>query len=224
MRRADWTPLVLVTASISVTVVAAVLLTTPWLRGAWDREPGPGHARRRLAETMQVWVGDVAPGVVGVLGPVWGQEGPDREHDRRLNEQLGLAQGRDLAWYHLLLFNRSEEDREIGLQDGALVIRPAGEGDPVGLTSVAALVARGEVRVAPSLAAVLRARGALSETVTVPAGWMADLLVAFERRVPLADAVQVATAAGSAFERRPMTRRDLDRLVEEPDRARIEDL
>jgi len=224
MRRADWTPLVLVTASISVTVVAAVLLTTPWLRGPWSGGPGPGHARRHLAETMQVWTGDLAPGVVGLLGPVWGQDGPDREHDRRLNEQLALPAGTELAWYHLLLFNRSEEDREVSLADGALTIRPAeGEG-PVALTSLARRVARGEARVAPSLAAVLHARGALSETVTVPAGWMADLLVAFERRVPLEEAFEVATAEGASFTRRPMTRRELDRLVEDPATTLVEDL
>ncbi len=214
----------LVTASISVTVVAVVLLTTSWLRAPWGSRPGAPHARRHLAREMQVWVGDVAPGVVGLLGPVWGEKGPDLAHDARLNEQLGLSEGRSLAWYHLLLFNRSEEARRISLADGALTIRPPDGEDRVSLRNLAGLVSRGEAEVAPSLAAVLSVRGTLSEAVEVPAGWMADLLVAFDRRVELDQAVEVATAAGAAFERRPMTRRELDDLVEDPASAQLEDL
>jgi hypothetical protein len=224
MRRADWTPLVLITASISVTVVAAVLLTTPWLRAPWGSEPGPAQERRHLADALQVWVGDVAPDVRGLLAPVWGEEEPDRAHDARLNEQLGLTGARALAWYHLLLFNRSEAPQRVSLADGALLIRPAGGASRVALRNLAGLVARGEARVAPSLAAVLTARGALSESVEVPAGWMADLLVAFDGRVPLAEAFGVATSTGSVFTRRPMTRRELDELVEDPAGPRLEDL
>lgn len=224
MRRADWTPLVLVTASISVTVVAAVLLTTPWLRAPWGNDPGPSLARRHLAGELQVWVGDVAPDVTGLLGPVWGEDEPDRAHDRRLNEQLGLSEGQGLAWYHLLLFNRSDAPQQVSLADGALVIRPVGGAGPSALRSLVGLVARGEARVAPSLASVLTARGALSEAVEIPAGWMADLLVAFDRRIPLDEAAEVATATGSAFRRRPMTRRDLEALVEDPASERLEDL
>ena len=216
--------MVLVTASISVTVVAAVLLTTPWLRAPWRTGPGPSQARRFLADEMPVWVGELEPGVLGVLGPVWGQDEPDLEHDRRLNEQLGLEAEQGLAWYHLLLFNRAEEARDVSLADGALRIRPSVGAERVELRSLAGLVARGEAQVAPSLAAVLSARGALSETVEIPAGWMADLLVAFDRHVPLGEAVEVATRQGAALEQRPMTRRDLDRLVEDPDRALLEDL
>ena len=224
MRRADWTPLVLVTASISVTVVAAVLLTTPGLRAPWGSEPGPALARRHLAGELQVWIGDVAPGVLGLLGPIWGEEKPDRAHDARLNEQLGLIGEEGLAWYHLLLFNRSDAVQRVSLADGALVIRPAQGDGRAELRSLVGLVARGEARVAPSLATVLTARGALSETVEIPGGWMADLLVAFDRRVPLDEAAEVATATGTAFRRRPMTRRDLDDLVEDPASARLEDL
>lgn len=224
MRRADWTPLVLITASISVTVVAAVLLTTPWLRAPWDSEPGPVQERRFLAEQVQVWVGDLAPGVVGLLGPVWGQIEPDRAHDTRLNQQLGLEGDGELAWYHLLLFNRSDAAQTVSLADGALTIRPPDGADPVALRSLAGLVARGEARVAPSLAAVLAARGALSETVEVPAHTMADLLVAFDRRVALDQAVDVTTRAGVSLRRRPKTRRDLDELVEDPTSAGVEDL
>ena len=53
---------------------------------------------------------------------------------------------------------------------------------------------------------------------------MADLLVAFDGHVPLAQALEVATAAGSVFTRRPMTRRELDELVEDPAGPRLEDL
>lgn len=224
MRRPDWTPAVLVTATVSVTVVLVVLVTSPWIGLTFRTEPGPGQARRRLASKVDVWVGDLAPGVVGVLSPVWGEPEPDREHDARLNEELALMAPRKLAWFHLLVFNTSGEEQTIALGEGALVIRPPDGGAAGTLQSVAALVECGEARLTPALRLVLEARGALRDSVTVPAGWMADLLVAFDRRVELDQAVEVACAGGETFRRRPMSRRDLEGLVESPDASVLDDL
>ena len=224
MRRADWTPVVLITSSFALTAVVVVIATTPILMGVFPSEPGPTLERRRLATEVSVWVGEIAPGISAVLSPVWGEPGPDAAHDRRLNEELELPEGWALAWSHLILFNTTGEDQTVNLSDGALLIQSETGAEPTALRSLAPLVARGEASLSPGLLAVLGVRGSLAEAVTVPAGWMADLLVPFERRVALDDAVEVASATGAVFRRRPMERRELEALVEDPTDEAIEDL
>ncbi len=236
MRRPDWTPIVLITASLSVTVVVAVFLTSPYLSSLFRTQPGPTVPRHALAPKIDVWVGEIEPGLVAVLGPVWGEAGPDAAHDARLNEELALPEGTDFGWYQLLVFNVGKEERRLTLPDGALRIRvkreadaegagaAAGAVDAVSFRSLAPLIARGEASPSPGLATVLRARGTLGESVTIPAGWMADLLVPFDRRVALDRALEVASATGSTFRRRPMERRKLEALVEDPSHALVEDL
>jgi hypothetical protein len=222
MRERDWTPAVLLTATLCVTVVLMVWVTTPWLRAAIFRdEPGPGHARRLPPTEIAVWAGEVVPGVKGLLGPVWGDPEPDRFHD----EALALPNAGGLAWYRLLLFNTSAEERTVPLVDGTLSIRPAGSDADVALRSLASMVRRGEVRIPEGRRAMLEALGALDESVRIPAGSMASLLIPFTRRVDLAVAQAVATEDGSEFHRRPMARADLQALLyDPPDLDRVKDL
>lgn len=226
-RTVDWTPAVLITASCSVTVVLIVLLTTPWIRARLVGGAGPERARRQMASQVPVWVGPIAPSVKGVLSDVWGDLASDREHDLVLRAELGLPPDADLAFYHLLLFNLSDEERTVELGDGALRVMPRdadGAGGVVTLRSLAALARAGDARPTSTARAVLGPRGVFHDAVKLPAGMMADLLVAFERRVDLDGPVTVASADGTAFHRRRMPRRDFEALIEAPDAGRLRDL
>jgi hypothetical protein len=229
MRERDWTPAVLLTATVCVTVVAVLWVTTPGLREAvFPAESGPARARHLPPSEVAVWAGEVVPGVKGLLGPVWGDPDPDRRHDEGLNESL-RARPEGLAWYRLLLFNTSGEDRTVRLGDGTLTIRPSsaapGAESVAPLRSLVSMERRGDVTIPPGRRAVLEALGALGESVRIPAGSMASLLIPFTRRVDLADAQAVATEDGSAFRRRPMPRAELHALLyDPPDLERVKDL
>jgi hypothetical protein len=224
MRKFDWTPTVLVAATASLTVVAVVFLTTPWLRRSLGGDPGPERARRALADELSVWVGDLGGGLTAVLSAVWGDAEPDLAHDGYLNEGLALAGERRLAYYRLLLFNTSAEPRTVSLADGTLSIRrPGGRGD-VPMQSVPGLVAAGEADPAPALARVLQSLGTLQDSVTVPGGESASLVVAFSSRVDLASADGVAAGSGATFRRRRILRRDFESLLAEPDEQRLRGL
>ena len=171
-----------------------------------------------------MWVGDIVPGVRAVLGTVWGEAAPDTLHDARLNAGLGVAPDHALAFYRLLLFNTSSEDRDVALRDGALVVRPAGAGEPARLLDLSDLLGRGEATVSPALRVVLEGEGTLRPRVSLPAGRMADLIVPFDRRVGLEDAQDVETGDGTAFARRQMNRVDLEALMVSPDQASIQKL
>jgi len=71
---------------------------------------------------------------------------------------------------------------------------------------------------------VLDGCGTLRRRIVVPPGQMADLIVAFSRRVGLGAVQSVTTADGRAFERRPKTRQELETLMLRPEAADIEDL
>jgi hypothetical protein len=226
MQERDWTPAVLLTATVCLTLVLLVAVTTPGLREALVREEaGPEQARRLPPAEIAVWAGEVVPGVKGLLGPVWGDPVPDAFHDHRLNESLALSAGEGLAWYRLLLFNTSDEERTVHLGDGAIAIRPPGVASPVPLRSLASMERRGEVRVPDGRRALLESLGALEDSVRVPAGSMASLLLPFTARVDLGAAQAVATGDGTEFHRRPMPRAELQALLyDPPDPERVKDL
>ena len=225
MLRADWTPVVLIASTVSLTIVTIVLVTSPVFQPTYDTTPGPARPRHELPERVAVWVGDLDGGVRAVLAPVWGDPEPDRLHDRTLNEGLGIPMASALAFYELLLFNTSDETQRVALDDAALSIQPSEEGaSPVPLRSVAKLVDRGVASPSPALAVVLKGRGTLLDAVELEAGAMASLLVAFQRRVDLDAAGQVGTADGKAFRRRPMARRELEDLVLDPTQREVENL
>jgi len=218
---------VLITATLSLTIVGVVLLSSPVFDiSLFGRTAGPELARHPMASQVVGWVGEPVPGLKGLLTPVWGEPGPDLAHDRTLNEGLALTKekGAALAFYRLLVFNTSAEAIRLPLADGALEIQPAGNAPPVRLASVAALVEAGRASPSGALSMVLDAQGTLLEAVVVPPGMMADLLVAFERRVGLEDAAGVHGMDGVAFARRRIPRGDLEALLLDPDVARIQDL
>ena len=223
--RTDWTTLVLL-----VTTVTLVAVTTTWVlerieqrQVAAEEAPGPERSERAAPTEVDLWVGEVRPGVKGVLTGVWGDALPDRAHDDELRASLGLGAGSALAWYRLLLFNLADGERTIPLVDGGLVVQ-AEEGR-ARLTSLASLVERGEARPSPSLATVLKGLGALRAEVTLAAGEAATVLVCFDRRLDLGGAgTTVATADGSAFRRRRMGRGDLQRLMADPDASEVSTL
>jgi hypothetical protein len=230
MRQRDWTPAVLLSGTVCVTLVAMVWVTTPWLwRSLVPEESGPGKARHLPPPEVSVWAGEVVPGVKGLLGPVWGDPDPDRRHDEGLNETLLLSPPDGLAWYRLLLFNTTSEERSVRLADGTLTIRPSSqhaEGETaVPLRSLLSMERRGEVTIPPARRVVLETLGALDESVRLPAGSMASLLIPFTRRVDLGAAQAVATEDGTEFHRRPMPRAELQALLyDPPDLERVKDL
>jgi len=222
MPREDWTPAVLATAVLSVVTATAVWIFGPGAGVGGQPEDTP--ARRLAPAEVVVWAGEVAPGLKGVLTPVWGDPVPDDEHDRLLNEDLGLEKDHGFAWFRLLLFNLSQEPRRALLSDGALALRAPGSSGRSALVNLAALARRGEVRIAPSLDLVLRSQGGLRSEVDLPAGRWASLLLPFEGSLRLDAASEVVTAEGRALVRRPMARAVYRRLLEAPDEESVRDL
>lgn len=220
----DWTPAVLITASISLVTAGIVWLVSPWDLGRHD---GAGHTipRRRPPAQVVVWTGDLAPGLKGVLGPVWGDPKPDRDHDVVLNSDLGLEGDRALRYFRLLVFNATSETRSLELGEGGIVMTDGGGGKPIPLRSLAAMMERGEVELDGALAFSLRSLGALQETIEIPAGRYAKLVVPFGGRARLETATAVAaTAHAQPLRRRQMAAAEYRRLLSSPDESRVEDL
>jgi hypothetical protein len=168
---------------------------------------------------VTLWVGQVSPGLKGALTDVYGDERPDLAHDARLNEELGLEGAAGLAFYRLLLFNTSDEARDYPVLEGGLAVHgdadvPAARMKPLSGSAVR----DGGTRFA------LEALGTLRASVTVPAGAMANVVVAFDRRSDLSTAASVATLEGTALARRRMSRVALRRLLEDPRADWIQDL
>jgi hypothetical protein len=156
-----------------------------------------------------------------VLSAVWGDPEPDLAHDRFLNEGLSVRGDDALAYYRLLLFNTAGVERTVALADGALSIRGAAAGDDAALTNVSARIAAGSAAAPPALRTVLESLGTLRETVVVPPGEMASLVVAFSDRVDLGSARGVSFQDGTAFRQRRMPRKEFEALLSGPDEARV---
>ena len=169
-------------------------------------------------------MGEAAPGLKVALATVYGDPGQDLFHDEELNQGLRLDGSGALAYYRLLVFNSSTEERTVELKDGAISIRPAGTKDSVRLRSLPALVAQGGAVVSPSLRTVLEGLGTLRESVRVEPGSSATLVVPFQRRVDLASAEGVTLADGTAFRRRRIGQGALQRLIAAPDEEQVKDL
>ncbi len=223
MEQNDWTPAVLITATVCLLTAALVYLIAPWTpaRGAGGGDTIP---RSNLRNEIVVWTGELMPGLKAVLGPVWGDPGPDRDHERLLNEDLGLDPGEALAWYRLLVFNTGTEPRRLALEDGALVMTGPDGARALPLRNLAALVAKGDVQVDDGLRFTLGSMGALSDAVEVPPGQFAKLVVPFDRDARIDQARAVVTAQGTALRRVELARAAFRRLMEDPDEARVKDL
>lgn len=221
----DWTPVVLGVTTVSLAVVAAVFVAerlSPAHPSAGDPAPGPVREERAAPADVDLWVGEPAPGFKLVLTGVWGDEAPDRAHDRLLAESLAPDASEPPAWYALLLFNASGSEQHLVLRDGALVAE-APEG-AARLTSLAERARRGGLALPPALTAVLRGLGALAEDVHLGAGDSTRLLVCFDRRVDLASVQRMTGADGTAYRRRRMSRTDLQRLVIAPEASLVSTL
>ena len=218
-------PAVWLAAATAVLVFAILTLASSWLRG----ERGPPRVRHRpaaaLAADVDLWVGDLAPGVRGVLASEWNDPAVDAAYDEEMNRDLGLSDGRGLAYYRLVVFNTSDKPVSLAFRDGGLTLTPKGE-RPLPMRSLAALLVGGDGRPAPasSQAATLRALGAGRETVDVPPGGRQSHPIAFERRVPLALAAAVAWADGTEFHPRRIPGQRWSGILDDPSAADVKDL
>lgn len=221
----DWTSLVLVVTTLSLSTVAMVFTAErlrPDLAGAGDLQPGPVLAERAAPAEVDVWVGRRPDGVTLVLSGVWSDQGPDGAHDEAVREALALPSPAPLACYSLLLFNLSKDTRTVALGDGALVLSDGARDEP--LVNLEARLAREDIAPPAALRAVLNGLGALSQQVALPAGDAARVLVCFGRRIDLAQARGVRSGDGVAFSPRRMHRRDFQRLVSDPDEEQVSTL
>lgn len=218
----DWTPIVLVVATLSLSTVGLVWVAERLAaaQAPAASEPGPVAAERSAPGEVDVWVGR-QEGVTAVLSTVWGDPGPDQAHDAALREGLALEGGGSLACYSLLLFNLSDAARTVVLGEGALVLEDGAAG--AGSASLRRRLESG-ARPSAGLTSVLKALGALDDRVELAAGEGSRVLVCFERRVDLAEARGVRFRDGTAFRARRMGRRDLQRLFTDPDEAELKSL
>ena len=218
-------PAVWLAAATAVLVFAILTLASSWLRG----ERGPPRVRHHpasaLATDVDLWVGDLAPGVRGVLASEWNDPAVDAAYDDEMNRDLGLTGGRGLAYYRLVVFNTSDRPVSLTFRDGGLTLTPKGE-RPLPMRSLASLLLGGDGRAAPASpqAATLRALGAGRETVEVPPGGRHSHPIAFERRVPLALAAAVAWVDGTEFHARRIPGQRWSGILEGPSAADVKDL
>ena len=223
MEQNDWTPAVLITATVCLLTAALVYLVAPWSPSG--RKPGGDTIpRTQYRDEVVVWTGELAPGLKGVLGPVWGDPGPDADHERLLNEDLGLDGTEALAYFRLLVFNTGKETRTLALEDGALVMTGEDGARALPLRSLARRVADGQLELDPGLRFTLGSMGVLSETVEVPSGSFAKLVVPFDHDARIEQARTVITAEGTVLRRVEIARTLFRRLMEDPDEARVKDL
>jgi hypothetical protein len=211
---------VLIGVTSAVLLFSALTLVTTWLRERRLPEPHAFDAFAALPAAIDVWVGDVAPGVKGVLATDWNQPAWDARQDDVLSEALGRRDGDALAFASLVVFNTSTATARVPTGEGSLVLRDsAGAVAPaVSLSRLLAGVEGG------SAATTLRFLGAGRDEVEVPPGRMVRVPVAFPRRVPLSEAAAVERADGSAFRRRRMTQREWAGLLQSPSVDALRDL
>jgi hypothetical protein len=215
---------VLITATVSLVTAGLVWLVTPWGPGKFGDPGGPTIPRKRPPVQVVVWTGDLAPGLKGVLAPVWGDGRPDQDHADLLNDGLGLEGERALSYFRLLVYNTSDEQRALDLGEGQLVLLGEEGEKPMPLRSLARMAEDGEVTIPRGMEFSLRGIGALSRRVEIPPGRFAKLVVPFGGSARLESARTVVTANGTELHRRQMATAAYRRLLEDPDERRIEDL
>lgn len=224
MERGDWTPAVLITATVSLVTAGLVWLLTPLGAGRLGDEPGPTIPRSRPPSQVVVWTGEVAPGLKGVLGPVWVDPKSDRDHDDLLNGDLGLVGERALSYHRLLVFNTTKEARSFEIVDGLILMQDERGGGPRALKSLVRVLDEQDVIIPGGLKFSLESLGALSRKIEIPAGSFAKLVVPFDRSASLESATAVVTVHGTDLKRRQMAAAAFRRLMEAPDESRLRDL
>jgi hypothetical protein len=205
MRRGDWKPALLLAVGSAAILFTVLTLAGPWLRGRLGGPPLPDRPMPDRAPSVDLWVGDLATGVKGVLTANFNDPVPDAEQDGLFNRGLGLDGGRALAYYQFHVFNVSDRPFTVRLTDGELVVTPKG-GEPLPMRSLKTVLAGGAGLPAPSVADFLSKMGSNREAIEVPPGKSAHPFVAFPRRVALGEVVAVAGMDGTEFHRRPIPR------------------
>ncbi len=229
---AGWGTAVALGASTALLLFSALTVaSTYWTHRDVARTVLP--ARPAVAAEVDVWVGELAPGVKAVLSAEWNHPDWDRLQDERWNAGFGADVAPGLAFYALLAFNTSAAPVELSFPEGALriVATPptAGEPTPAGPPPATAGGAPGAVAsldlgawlakpgiAASSAGTTLRMLGADRGTIAIPPGKMLRRPVAFPRRVPLEAAASVARSDGTTFHRRRMRRSEWAGLLASP--------
>src|SRR5262245_46665404 len=211
-------------ASTAILMFAILTLASTWWRSQRESGPTPLPPSAPPAE-VTVWVGDLAPGVLGVLSTESDDPAVDARYDASVNEALGLAAKEGLAYYRLRVFNRGASPVSVRLEDGAIVVTPKGEA-PLPMRSLASLLAGEGGREAPSSpsAETLRRLGAGRTVLELPPSAFAAHPVAFARRVDLGAVQPVARADGTPFHLRRMPQRQWAGLVDSPSLDELKDL
>lgn len=220
---AGWGTAVALGASTALLLFSALTVASAlWTRRVPHAPPPP----REIAATgdVDLWVGELAPGVKAVLSAEWNHPDWDHAQDARWNAGLltsGRAGPSALAFYALVAFNTSDAAVTLSFPEGAFqVALPAGAGprdEGATLRSVNLAAWLSQPIVTDSAAATtLRMLGADREVVEVPPGKMLKRPVAFPRRVSLADATGVVRGDGRPFRRRRMPRSEWAGLLGSP--------
>jgi hypothetical protein len=209
--------------STAVLMFAILALASAWWRH--QRPPVVVHLPSSVPTEVDLWVGDLAPGVLGVLSTENDDPLVDERADAALNDALGLAGAEGLAYYRLRAFNRGASPATLAIGDGALVVTPR-DGSPLPLRTLAAALSGGAGREAPAspAAETLRRLGADRTVLEVPPGAFVSHPVALSRRVPLGEVESVARADGTAFHRRRIPQRQWSGLVASPSLDELKDL
>ncbi len=227
--RAPIGPAIALGLCTAVLVFTGLVAATSWgrSRGAAPTAPGrlPGVERE-----VDLWVGELSPGVKAILASEWNQPEWDARHDETLNDGLGLVGKDRRAFYQLLLCNTTEAEVTVPVRDGALVLLDP-QGESLRLSSLAPILRRslpgggGAPGAAESpQASTLRALGAHLEEVVLPPGRMTRHPVAFARRVPLRDLTSVASADGTRFHPRRILETAWAGLLHSPRTSDLRDL
>jgi hypothetical protein len=213
---------VLLVCSLSLFLAVLSWALPRWLDLRAGPDPAEGRGHEAPAEVV-LWVQAVAPsGMKIALAPVWGDPGPDREHDRALAARLGLPATDAPAWLRLLVVNGTASSQRVEPARLGLVVEgPAGTAR---VGSLRAVLERAGRTLGPAEERLLSSLGAWQEQVEVPPGSVAPLLVCLDRPVDLAQARSVLGREPSGFARRPMPRGTFQRLLAEPDSALVRDL
>ncbi|MFO0933375.1 MAG: hypothetical protein U1E39_11775 [Planctomycetota bacterium] len=222
---AGWGTAVALGASTALLLFSALTVASTY----WTRRDGAATvlpARTPVAADVDVWVGDLAPGVKAVLSAEWNHPDWDRLQDERWNAGFGADVAPGLAFYALLAFNTSAAPVELAFPEGAFRIvapPPAADaavppsGTPLATASLDLRAWLEKPGIATSAAATtLRMLGADRGAISIPPGKMLRRPLAFPRRIPLETAEAVVRSDGTAFHRRRMRRSEWAGLLASP--------
>ena len=227
---AGWGTAVALGASTALLLFSALTVASTWTRRAVDATVLPSRAP--VPADVDVWVGEVAPGVKAVLSAEWNHPDWDRLQDERWRAGLGSPDAQGLAFYALVAFNTSASAVALSFPEGAYRIVPAaspatpGAAPAPGGAAVPPVGAIASLDLATWLArppiatsaagTTLKMLGADRGTVEIPPGKMLRRPLAFPRRVPLDQAEAVLRSDGVAFHRRRMRRSEWAGLLSSP--------